>query len=70
MHATLRARLVDTDNSNVDGLRGKTGELYCRVGLRCIFDGVMTSIVEGIVWFGPHLEVRTKHSKYIFELQE
>ncbi|MGH7820643.1 MAG: hypothetical protein ACREQ9_12795 [Candidatus Binatia bacterium] len=70
MHAPVKALLVETTNPLAGNLRGRTGDLYCEVGVRCIFEGLLTSAVEGIVWFGRRLEVHTRNSRYLFELCE
>ena len=70
MHEPIRALLLDASNPAVGRLRGRVGNLYCQVGLRCLFDGLLTSVVSGMVWFGSRVEVYTENSRYVFELQE
>lgn len=68
MRTPVKARLLETTNAKAGVERGRTGELYCEVGGRCLFDGLMTSVVEGLVWFGPRIEITTRNSRYVFEL--
>lgn len=69
MREPIKAQLLDTTNPAAGPFTGRTGELYCQVGIRCVFDGMLTSIVNGMVWFGTRLEVYTENSRYVFELQ-
>ena len=61
---------MNASNPAVERLHGRVGSLYCQVGLRCLFDGMLTSVVSGMVWFGSRLEVYTENSRYVFEVQE
>ena len=70
MRSPIKALLLETNNPQAVALRGHVGDLYCQVGIRCAFDGLLTSVVEGIVWFGKRMEVHTRNSRYTFELKE
>jgi hypothetical protein len=70
MREPVKALLLDASNPAAEALKGQMGYLYCQVGLRCLFEGMLTSIVNGVVWFGSRVEVYTQNSRYIFELQE
>lgn len=68
MTQPVKALLVSSDNPKVSGLLGRQGDLMYGVGMRCIFDGLMTSVVEKVVCLGHRLEVYTHNSRYVFEL--
>lgn len=69
MREPVKALLLKASNPAVAPLQGRVGDLYCQVGLRCLFDGLLTSVVSGMVWFGSRVEIYTEHSRYVFELQ-
>jgi hypothetical protein len=65
----VNAVLLDTTNPAAGPFRGRTGRLYCEVGSRCLFDDLLTSAVEGLVWFGSRIEVYTQNARYVFKLE-
>jgi hypothetical protein len=69
MTVPIRARLLHTTNPSADVWRGRVGKLWYEIGSRCIFDGLMTSAVEGIILYDQRLEVQTLNSRYVFELE-
>ena len=68
MRSPTRAILLETTNPAIAPLCGRSGELFCEMGVRLVFDGLLSSVVEGIIWFGSRLEVHTRNSRYVFEV--
>lgn len=70
MNTPMKAVLLETTNPIAGTLKGQMGYLYAQVGARAAFDGLLTSVVEGIVWFNSRIEVHTRNSRYVFLLQQ